>query len=717
MNRPLNDLGWPRPITLLLALLTLAISVLSASAQVVVTRPNSVPPGIAGFKVEIASLVSNDAIVCNNSFRVKMTRQPAAAKAVDEAFTVSLRSEYGFNWDSSASITQRRFVLPAGKTSIEVEVVAENGVTESTYGSLMVLVEQGRGNGKYDPSDLAIEHFDSSWIPNRVMPGGIVEPSWLLISSQSPKANGRVHYYWRGMTESERFGGRTGGMGWGGIAMARSTQSGPDITKIFPGRFLNAPASTIGNDLNWTLTHPQTLPESWRGLMSFNRIMIGWSDFQKLCQQDSQRAVLADWVAAGGDLVVFNSNDTLDHAFDLVPELIGRDQARLQQTKYRGFKNSGARLQTYLVPMDEPIKAGDREQAMENCRMIFSSLAKGQVWAIGDVASRNSLSLPQLSQAVEASGSGPILPTNSSSNNNSSGSPLKGVGEPPVAVFLFLVGLFLTLVGPVMLGLVFLRVFDRLSEHLYLMVPPFSLLICLGILGYAIVADYGKQVARANTLTVLHPETGMAYTQATAAYYCGHDPRYYEFDDRTSVLVPSFENNDSGLEYEYLDDKVRLRNSRIQARRVHRVFTHRPAATAMRVEIGNLDEAGNLNIRNQLDTDIRTMLIRHSDQIYRAESLSAGASGLARPLDETESTTSVRKLFSPESDQELFGPRHFFYSECDAWLVSGKLLPNPDTFLSLDGEFIAVVESDPLAEPMLQPYDYQHKLHLIHGKY
>jgi hypothetical protein len=41
----------------------------------------------------------------------------------------------------------------------------------------------------------------------------------------------------------------------------------------------------------------------------------------------------------------------------------------------------------------------------------------------------------------------------------------------------------------------------------------------------------------------------------------------------------------------------------------------------------------------------------------------------------------------------------------------------PGQLLTLDGEFLAIMESDPLAQPMLQPFDYQHRLHLIHGKY
>ena len=203
---------------------------------------------------------------------------------------------------------------------------------------------------------------------------------------------------------------------------------------------------------------------------------------------------------------------------------------------------------------------------------------------------------------------------------------IPGVGKPPIALFGVFTGLFLFLIGPVILVIVTL---NNNRRFLFFFVPVFSFLTCTGILGYAIVADFNKQLARTATLTALDSRSGFAYSEAYSAYYCGSQPAYYAYDPDT--LVQTTVDNQSGYRIRKLPEENRLSSPRIKPRKSHEVFTAKPYRTKQRFLVGkSADKPGVPEVTNLLGGKIERAFFEYEGKAY-----------LVRDLDPKQTTLGI----------------------------------------------------------------------------
>ena len=91
-----------------------------------------------GFKIEYTEVLPNG-VVGETPIRVRITRVPAVPSANDQAFNVSINAGQNWGGDSFRSSFSAELVLPAGKTSAEVELLVN--LQEAYYYTL--IVEQG----------------------------------------------------------------------------------------------------------------------------------------------------------------------------------------------------------------------------------------------------------------------------------------------------------------------------------------------------------------------------------------------------------------------------------------------------------------------------------------------------------------------------------------------------------------------------------------------
>ena len=250
----------------------------------------------------------------------------------------------------------------------------------------------------------------------------------------------------------------------------------PGLKKIF-----GSDLSSVLNRPNWHALQPNELPQTWVGLVSIGRILISNDELKSISQVPAYRKIIQQWVASGGYLYVFNSDNSLSHADSVFPTLLGKEQT----TSTRRWQplNSAKTNRWKGEPLDA------NELSVKNT-MASSPYGNGLVVVM--------VAPEKLSSSIESvvPYPSPIANQYMQRNRNERNSSIPGVGKPPIALFGVFTALFLFLIGPVILVVVTLNN-DR--RFLFFLVPLFSFLTCSSILCYAMVVDFNKQLARTET--------------------------------------------------------------------------------------------------------------------------------------------------------------------------------------------------------------------------
>ena len=680
-----------------LALMPAAIT--SAQITPLVAR---VPLGKSGLKIEIVNHWP-ESDRGQRPIRVRLSRQPAKPIAKDELYTVRLSAPT--NWRrNEPSTVSGQLVIPAGQISAELELTYSSEIFYEQFGGqMLVMVEKGRGNERLDANDPLYRYLYRD--PNQT--DGV---TWLHLTYEAAPPFQETFVHWDGMPAEARGDSRFNS-GWGAVANATPNMSGAEAQKMFLREYVvSLQAAT-----EWLEINPADLPESWVGLTSIDRMIVSWKDFQKLCKESpTDRANLENWVAAGGLLIVHNTVGDLAHGFEMQAVLTGVDadsgngpNLKLVTSK-PGYKPGTMHIVGgSFWHWDSNDFTGTPDEIPDNAIAMTLPYLKGQIIAIRDA---NGDQVPQRTWFNSPAPGTSKQPSIGSSGI--SGSPLEGVGKPPVVMFVTLIGLFLFAIGPVVLGLIRFKVSN---QRLFFMVPVASAIVCSLILGYAAVMDYSTKLGRTATLTRLHPETGTAYTQTTSAYYNGRQPAYYAYDKEV-VAYSSLRESDV-LNFVQQDDQIRMSGSRITSRRVHKVFTHRAQSTAMKIVVREVPEEG-IQVANRLGGQIQALLVRHEGNFYILRDLGDDQIGGLESVDGAQPVASLM-FGSSAAKNESFGPSGGteFLANCDAWEFRNLLNQRPGTLLDRDGEFIAIMTEDPLAAPVLAPVNYQHKIHFVYGAY
>ena len=629
-----------------------------------------------GFKIEYTNVLPNSC-VGKAPIRVRITRVPAVPQANNESFNVSVDLKINRNYKAQ-TLFSTELVLPAGKTSAEVELLVTLASQKSYQYDL--IVEQGSRHTDSRDNDLLTEQF--------VWPFNTDASNWLLLSSKAPKNKtyGRTCYSGKPPNKTSN-----GGFGTSPRFQRffRGDNAIPGLKKIFSDHLDN-----VLNRANWHALQPTELPETWVGLSSINYILISNDEFKSLTQVPAYRKIIQQWVSAGGCLIVFNTKDSLSHASSIFPSLLGTE--RLQPSRHWSPADSNPNQSPPIhLSLNQASKPASELVAKD--RFAFSPYLEGIVVAMvsPEVIPTGFVSM-HFRQPVS------IINRSSRVNAFRRETGIPGVGKPPIALFGIFTGLFLFLIGPVILVIVTLNN-DR--RFLFFFVPVFSFLTCTAILGYAVVVDFNKQLARTDTITVLDSRSGFAYSEAHSAYYCGSQPPYYVYDKDT--LVQTTVSNDDGYRIRELPEEIRLSSPRIQPRKVHEVYTAKPYPTQQRFLVNkSAENRGVPEVTNLLGGRIERAVFEYRGKIYLVRDLDPKQKtlGIETPLQKCR-----RELHKAVANHQTRGG--------SSLLNSGGTKINAAINQRRPGNFVAVITVNPAIEPLIEPFDYKLQLHVVHGKY
>ena len=633
------------------------------------------------FKLDYQALLPNS----NGSsapIRVRITRVPAVPRTSDQHFHATIHS----NWNADATdgwSTAAELIIPANKTSAEVELLFS--AAQSSYSKL--LIEQGRTHTRGSGNDLfhdQIESLQSSQYPR----------SWLLISSNAPKEPN---------TQSQTVSATQGNafMNWSG------TISPPNFNKAFRGnkqvpglkKIFGSDLSSVLNRPDWHALQPNELPQTWVGLVSIGRILISNDELKSISQVPAYRKIIQQWVASGGHLYVFNSDNSLSHADSVFPTLLGKEQT----TSTRRWQplNSAKTNRWKGEPLDA------NELSVKNT-MASSPYGNGLVVVM--------VAPEKLSSSIESvvPNPSPIANHYVQRNRNERNSPIPGVGKPPIALFGVFTAIFLFLIGPVILVVVTLNN-DR--RFLFFLVPLFSFLTCSSILCYAMVVDFNKQLARTETITVLDSRTDVAFTQVASAYYCGNQPPYYSYD--TDTLIQTSTDQDSGYRIRQLPEENRLTSPRIQPRKLHEVYTAKPYSTQQRFRVTeSAKQPGTPEVTNLLGSRINRAAFEFKGKIYLVEDVAPKQTALGVEVSKADCHA---KLHETISEQQTFAGKMLTDGGSPFFRANGTRINSAiskfRTRRPQTGQFVAIIDTNPAIEPLIEPFDYKLQLHVVHGKH
>lgn len=620
--------------------------------------------------------------------RVRMSRQPAIPLGYDQQFNVVISENWKTNGRSSKTVSSA-LIIPAGQTSAEVVLYVQcHNIYESR-----LLIENGQGNSDYGPDDLLRTDISPRSNGARIRNS---DSSWLIVSSSAKNAN--PSYQITVSKSNARY--QKFSVGASVIATdsnwAKNIAQTPGLKTIFG----SSPIDLSRGDSNWHAVPPSDLPETWVGLSSIDYMLIESTELESLCESNAYRELLENWVGAGGSLVVFNSKKSLAHASRIFTALLGHNQFEkpVQWTvqNERAFKSTSR--------MTVPTRSSNRSRFPTKLTHELSakdlvatrSYLRGEVIAI---VSPDSLgqkisvdSFPSKRQIGKS-----IFQIQESNQM----SAVPGVGSPPITLFAIATGLFLFLIGPVILVVVSLNN-DR--RHYFYAVPITSFITCSCILSYAVIADFNKQWARTETVMTLDQKSGRAFIEATSAYYCGNQPSYYAFDYET-MFATAFDGS-NGYKIRQLEKETRLSGPKIQPRRTHEVYAAKPVSTEQRFVVSTPEgDAATPQVTNLLGGRIAIAGFEYQRKYYLVRNVEHQQTATAERLVQTECRTQIGKFIRK---QRLAGGSPFFTDRV-----------NQNVAIQLDnaGEFAAVLETNPATAEIIQPFEIKLQTHIVHGRY
>ena len=660
----------------LLALLLIAL----CSAQLAIAQTPTTTAK-RGFTIEYSPTLPN--ITGGKApLRVRITRTPPVPSANDQSFNIAAYNGWRFESIDSPSVSAG-LILPAGKTSAEVELLLD--LTNNSYQQL--LVEQGSRHTSSPNNDLLRNEIDV-WRQNWQRSLG--KNSWLLISSHAPNNNTASKTYYPGPSRSPRFANNSVTQ----FNTFRFNESFTGDNKI-PGlkKIFQQSIVEMLNRQNWHALQPAELPETWVGLSGIDNVLISNDEFKSLTQVPAYQKLIERWVAAGGNLIVFNAKNSLSHADSVFPLLLGPERAT-QPRRWTTASTNKKKLKSFRTK-NFASKPASKLTAKDQA--AFSPYLNGSVWAL--------VSPEKLSERFAKAHFDQNNPFGGSSKNSlhfGRNTVIPSVGNPPITLFGIITGFFLVLIGPVILLIVTLNN-DR--RFLFFFVPVFSFLTCTGILGYAVIADFNKQLGRTETITALDSRSELAFSKASSAYYCGNQPPYYVYDPIT--FVQSSSKSSSGFRIRQLPEEQRLSSPRIQPRTIHGVFTAKPYPTKQRFLVTRSKDTPNFpQVTNLLGSRINLAFFEYEEKMYLVRDLAAKqtAVGVESSLKNcreefraaiTEQRTSSTSTFSQTANLEI----------------------NSMTHQQTPRMFVATIDTNPAVDSITEPFDYKIQLHVVHGEY
>ena len=219
---------------------------------------------------------------------------------------------------------------------------------------------------------------------------------------------------------------------------------------------------------------------------------------------------------------------------------------------------------------------------------------------------------------------------------------IPGVGAAPVYAFLVLITGFSLIIGPVNLWILSRR---RQMYLLVVTIPAISLLTCISLFLYAIIADgFGIQ-SRVRSLTLLDQSQKTAIEMNRIALYAGLSPSSgLKFSPQTAIF-PVW-SDDEGLRGGVVNwtETQHLTRGWLPARTITQFVTnvHRPERGRLEVQTPKGDK---LTVSNGLSRGLKQLVVKADDgKLYSGQNIPAGAQAELQLLQTSDQVDLVQLL-------------------------------------------------------------------------
>ncbi|MEQ1905272.1 MAG: hypothetical protein ABL888_13875 [Pirellulaceae bacterium] len=532
------------------------------------------------------------------------------------------------------------------------------------------------------------------------------------------------------------------------------------------------------------------LPQSWTALTMADVLFIPVTDLVSLAAKEPQKArAIRDRVAAGGQLVVFNCGPKVNRRNEIMPalnaasdsteptpekwtawqfETVGAEktfgiQQRLEEidAEIRNLQStlehqSSLALYGSTGPYDATLSEIEKlnEERKEHVKKFFSTkesdfagangfsleLGKGTVVAIeqdlADFKRADWLSLTQFLDVMPSEAFSAIVGPEQNSHS------VRGVGEPPKILFLFLVSAFAIFVGP-MCFLVLSRF--RRQNWILLVVPAVSLLSTLLLLAYGILIDGFAYRVNQVSSTHLDSRNNCAVVHAHNAIFAGRTPRPLEMDPNTVFYTGTESDsyyytrnrpasylkvNTSGTTYSGGENRARTK---------HRITTISVKETnaSFKIRAVPSDSGSDTKVmaENALGMHVEFAIAKKDGSHYWAENIQPDGNVELAKSDPTTTESTLReklKKFHQEVDKECFSDVYFPRSIVANAMAPGRTtssfetpgqtwtqldLLNGELSKLEDGEFWLITRRNPWVEDLNPDPTFQYRIHFIYGKW
>ena len=233
-----------------------------------------------------------------------------------------------------------------------------------------------------------------------------------------------------------------------------------------------------------------------------------------------------------------------------------------------------------------------------------------------------------------------------------------GVGNPPVYLFQFLITAFLLAVGPV--SYVLLKRKMRL-QLLFVTAPVLSIMACLGLVGYAFVADGFQVRGRVASFTSLDHVSETAVSYVRHSNYSGITPAPYEFK-ADQVVINGRADYSPGTVYRATEDEIKVYGGDIRPRTPHQLTAVQAESVA-----DDLDSAFGLQlqpsedgppvVRNEFANTVELAFFRYEKVLYRVENLAPGDAKNGSEVASSKAHANILKMtreLSPDVEYENY---------------------------------------------------------------
>ncbi|MGB7346083.1 MAG: hypothetical protein WBD20_17835 [Pirellulaceae bacterium] len=434
---------------------------------------------------------------------------------------------------------------------------------------------------------------------------------------------------------------------------------------------------------------PSDLPTDWRGLQSFDAVVIQQSELQELAKQSPQRfTALRDWMLCGGTVIVFDAESRkspiealrIGFAPDVQSDWIVSTQVNTIATNHRASMYTIQDSINSIVSDKEALKNPTANgYGMQNGYGMMTSLTPQQMDAqlvqlrlqLSELNTNHPSRLIGQQIWLQRAGGGQVIGIDQANKLDSFSlsvvartfgyrqSPMlrrgvdpligdqrvrrwliPGVAQPPVYTFMGLLTLFVVLVGPVAYRK------TTKSGRGYLMfaiAPILALLTTAMMLIYGVVADgFGTQT-RIRQLTWVDGASGDAAERIRGTYFSGVRPiDGLSFGADAEVMVYPDRNDESWETLNQKDSSTmgvvtvsekrqQFDSSYMPSRAQTQFVVHRPRHQIGQLRLGRPQKVGQtVTLSNEFDFELRNVVIRDRQGDYWwLENLAADAKNVA----------------------------------------------------------------------------------------